>query len=85
MHAAPRAPGAQGNGDFALYVSNIAWEAGWQDLKDHFKQFGRVVFVDTRATRRRASLSRGIVRFDDADSARAPCSLATEASSWDAT
>jgi RNA recognition motif-containing protein len=29
-----------------LYVSNVAWEAGWQDLKDHFKQFGQVTFCD---------------------------------------
>ena len=70
MHAAPRAPGAQGAGEYALYVSNIAWEAGWQDLKDHFKQFGRVVFVDiARDAQTGKSMGRGIVRFDDADSA----------------
>ncbi|ACO70255.1 predicted protein, partial [Micromonas commoda] len=58
------------NGEFALYVSNIAWEAGWQDLKDHFKQFGRVVFVDiARDAQTGKSMGRGIVRFDDADSA----------------
>ena len=70
MHAAPRAPARRATAISPSYVSNIAWEAGWQDLKDHFKQFGRVVFVDiARDAQTGKSMGRGIVRFDDADSA----------------
>ena len=53
-----------------LYVHNLSWRVSWQDLKDHFKQFGRVVFVDiARDAQTGKSMGRGIVRFDDADSA----------------
>ena len=62
---------AHGEGGFALYVSNVAWEAGWQDLKDHFARFGRVSFADVARDRDTGrSLGRGIVRFDDEASAR---------------
>lgn len=26
------------------YVSNLAWKTSWQDLKDHFRQCGDVVY-----------------------------------------
>ena len=29
-----------------LYVANISWETSWQDLKDHFRQAGNVVYSD---------------------------------------
>ena len=63
--------GGGGAGEVSLYVSNVAWEAGWQDLKDHFKQFGRVTYVDiARDQQTGKSLGRGVVRFEDAQSAR---------------
>lgn len=29
-----------------VYVANISWETSWQDLKDHFRQVGNVVYSD---------------------------------------
>lgn len=29
-----------------VYVGNLAWNVKWQDLKDHMKQAGRVVYAD---------------------------------------
>ena len=43
--------GGSGNGGSVtvgrrLYVANISWETSWQDLKDHFRQAGNVVYSD---------------------------------------
>lgn len=27
-----------------VYVSNLAWRTSWQDLKDHFRSAGEVVY-----------------------------------------
>ena len=27
-----------------VYVSNLAWRTSWQDLKDHFRTAGEVVY-----------------------------------------
>lgn len=27
-----------------VYVSNLAWKSSWQDLKDHFRSVGEVVY-----------------------------------------
>ena len=29
-----------------VYVGNLSWETGWQDLKDHFRAAGDVTHAD---------------------------------------
>lgn len=59
------APGAPGK---RVFVSNLAWETSWQDLKDHFKQSGNVVYADVMKSGER-SKGCGIVEFDTAEEA----------------
>jgi hypothetical protein len=35
-----------GGGRGRCYVGNLAWQTGWQDLKDKFREAGRVVHAD---------------------------------------
>ncbi|QDZ24587.1 RNA-binding domain-containing protein [Chloropicon primus] len=51
-----------------IFVSNLAWETSWQDLKDHFKQSGNVVYADVMKSGER-SKGCGIVEFDTAEEA----------------
>lgn len=51
-----------------VFVSNLAWETSWQDLKDHFKQSGNVVYADVMKSGER-SKGCGIVEFDTAEEA----------------
>merc|ERR1712087_329858 len=51
-----------------VFVSNLAWETSWQDLKDHFKQSGNVVYADVMKSGER-SKGCGIVEFDTPEEA----------------
>jgi len=51
-----------------IFVSNLAWETSWQDLKDHFKQSGNVVYADVMKSGER-SKGCGIVEFDSPEEA----------------
>lgn len=61
----PAVPLGQGK---RIFVSNLAWETSWQDLKDHFKQSGNVVYADVMKSGER-SKGCGIVEFDTAEEA----------------
>jgi len=48
-----------------VYVSNLSWETTWQDLKDHFRNAGQVVFADVmKETGSDRSKGCGIVEFE---------------------
>eukprot|EP01121_Diplochlamys_sp_Union-15-3_P021278 TRINITY_DN8580_c0_g1_i1.p1 TRINITY_DN8580_c0_g1~~TRINITY_DN8580_c0_g1_i1.p1 ORF type:complete len:300 (-),score=42.11 TRINITY_DN8580_c0_g1_i1:89-988(-) len=49
------------NSDFRIQVEGLPYDAGWQDLKDHFRQTGEVCFTDV--IRDRGGKTRGIVEF----------------------
>jgi len=53
-----------------VFVSNLAWETSWQDLKDHFKQAGNVVYANVMKSGER-SKGCGIVEFDTTEEAAA--------------
>ncbi|CAN0479250.1 unnamed protein product [Ectocarpus sp. 12 AP-2014] len=52
--------GAEGR---QVHVSNVSWETGWQSLKDHFKQCGRVQFVEIPEDPQGRSKGYATVRF----------------------
>ena len=47
-----------------LYVGNLDYGTSWQDLKDHFKPCGTVVFADVFREERGRSKGCGIVEFE---------------------
>jgi len=63
-------PGGMGGGQSRkrVFVSNLAWETSWQDLKDHFKQSGNVVYADVMKSGER-SKGCGIVEFETPEEA----------------
>eukprot|EP00240_Pyramimonas_obovata_P004077 CAMPEP_0118932430 /NCGR_PEP_ID=MMETSP1169-20130426/10209_1 /TAXON_ID=36882 /ORGANISM="Pyramimonas obovata, Strain CCMP722" /LENGTH=370 /DNA_ID=CAMNT_0006875087 /DNA_START=76 /DNA_END=1188 /DNA_ORIENTATION=- len=54
-----------------VYVGNLSWKTSWQDLKDHFKQCGTVVYADVMREGGSGGRSRGcgIVEFEAAEEA----------------
>jgi len=57
--------------DCRVYVGNLAYEVGWQDLKDHMKSVGNVVHADVLKGRDGRSRGSGIVEFATAGEAQA--------------
>ncbi|CAN0069811.1 unnamed protein product [Ascophyllum nodosum] len=55
-----RHPGTE---DRQVYVGNLSWESGWQDLKDHFRQVGSVQFVEIPEDVQGRSKGYATVRF----------------------
>ncbi len=53
-----------------IYVSNLAYEVSWQDLKDHFKKVGYVSRADVMMDDTGKSKGYGIVEFTDITSAQ---------------
>merc|ERR1719203_1691838 len=46
-----------------VYVGNIDWKISWQDLKDHMRQVGEVVFADIFEERNGRSKGVAIVEY----------------------
>lgn len=46
-----------------VFVSNLAYEVGWQDLKDHMRQAGNVLHVDVFIGNDGRSKGLGTVEF----------------------
>ena len=64
--------GGKGGGGKNVYVGNLAWTVGWQDLKDHFKTIGPVLNADVMQEADGRSKGCGLVTFQnkrDADRA----------------
>lgn len=47
------------------YVGNLAWKTSWQDLKDHFRSAGEVVYTNVMRDDSGRSKGWGIVEFSD--------------------
>jgi len=47
-----------------VYVGNLSWSASWQDLKDHFRQVGNVVYSCIMEEGTGRSKGCGIVEFE---------------------
>jgi RNA recognition motif-containing protein len=60
--AAP-VPGSQ------LFIGNLSWETGWQDLKDHFRTIGEVERADVAVGRDGRKKGFGFIRFATAEEA----------------
>jgi RNA recognition motif-containing protein len=53
-----------------IYVGNLAWQVSWQDLKDHFRQIGEVIYADVMKERNSdRSRGCGIVEFSTSEEA----------------
>jgi RNA recognition motif-containing protein len=69
------AEGGNDNGDNApeagsqLFIGNLSWETGWQDLKDHFRQIGEVDRADVAVGRDGRKKGFGFIRFHTAEDA----------------
>jgi len=58
-----------GHGDLSsigrrLFVGNLSWQVSWQEMKDHFKQCGMVVYADIMKDSTGRSKGCGIIEFD---------------------
>jgi len=72
-HHAPRAGGggaAMHGGSRRVFVSNLAWTTSWQNLKDHFRSAGTVVYADVMMEPSGRSKGFGIVEFETAAEAQ---------------
>ncbi|KAI9796287.1 MAG: hypothetical protein M1835_004410 [Candelina submexicana] len=71
------APGGGGGGGRQIYVSNLPYTVGWQDLKDLFRQAaqqGAVIRADVHVGPDGRPKGSGIVAFESADDARSAIS-----------
>ena len=59
------------NPNTRLYVGNLSWEVTWQDLKDLFKQIGRVIRADVGQDETGKSKGYGLVEYENASDAEA--------------
>jgi hypothetical protein len=50
-----------------IYVGNLSWQTTWQELKDHFKQAGEVLYADVLTSGDGRSRGCGVVEFATAD------------------
>merc|ERR1711988_1218407 len=58
------------SGSKRVFVSNLAWDVSWQDLKDYFREVGNVLHSDVLHGPDGKSKGCGIVEFDRAETAR---------------
>ena len=81
------AGGAGGGGRFAsggdaqsrrVYVGNLSWDVAWQDLKDHMRQAGDVVFAEVMSEPDGRSKGCGIAEFATAAEAEEAISTLTD-------
>jgi len=57
-------PGSQ------LFIGNLSWETGWQDLKDHFRTIGEVERADVAVGRDGRKKGFGFIRYSTAEDAQ---------------
>lgn len=53
-----------------VYVGNLSWDVAWQDLKDHMRQAGDVLFAEVMTEQDGRSKGCGIVEFAVAEEAQ---------------
>jgi hypothetical protein len=65
--------GGGGSGSRRVYVGNLDWSVSWQDLKDHFRECGEVIYADVMTEGGKGkgrSKGCGIVEFETAKEAK---------------
>jgi len=62
--------GGGGEGGKSVYVGNLSYEVAWQDLKDHMRTVGDVVYAEVMTMHDGRSKGCGIVEFSTPDGAR---------------
>lgn len=60
------------------YVGNLSWDVAWQDLKDHMRQAGEVVFAEVMTEPDGRSKGCGIVEFASPEEAQEAISTLTD-------
>ncbi len=58
-----------------LYVGSLDYSVSWQDLKDHFKQAGNVVYANVMLDDNGRSKGCGIVEYETTEEARAALAM----------
>lgn len=56
-----------------VYVGNLSWEVAWQDLKDHMREAGEVVFSEVMTEGDGRSKGCGIVEYATPEEAKEAC------------
>lgn len=56
-----------------VYVGNLSWEVAWQDLKDHMRQAGKVVFTEVMTEADGRSKGCGICEYSTPQEAQKAC------------
>ncbi|CAE7366475.1 unnamed protein product [Symbiodinium sp. CCMP2456] len=65
-----RMPVMHGPVENRVYVSNLPWRVAWQELKDHMKSVGEVVYADIFTEETGRSRGCGLVAFRRAEDAQ---------------
>jgi len=52
-----------------VYVGNLSWQTSWQDLKDHMRQSGNVIYADVFLDESGKSKGCGIVEYSNREDA----------------
>lgn len=81
--APPPAPrfNSGGDGDAQtrrVYVGNLSWDVAWQDLKDHMRQAGDVIFAEVMNESDGRSKGCGIVEYATAEEAKEAIATLTD-------
>jgi len=74
----PSGGGATASQSRRVYVGNLSWEASWQDLKDHMRAAGEVLFAEVMMGPDGRSKGCGIVEYATAVQARDAISRLTD-------
>lgn len=61
-----------------VYVGNLSWEVAWQDLKDHMRDAGEVVYAEVMTDSDGRSKGCGIVEYSTAEEAKNACSTLSD-------
>ncbi|KAI9010157.1 hypothetical protein DFJ74DRAFT_711176 [Hyaloraphidium curvatum] len=69
-YSAPRPKDRVSDKECRIYVGNLAYECGWQDLKDFMRQAGDVVFADVLTNAMGRSKGCGVVEFATPEEAK---------------
>jgi len=61
-----------------VYVGNLSWEVAWQDLKDHMRDAGEVVFAEVMTEGDGRSKGCGIVEYATPEEAKEACTTLSD-------
>jgi len=70
--------GGEGGNPKMVYVGNLSYNSSWQDLKDHMRKAGEVVFADIFRTEAGHSKGCGVVEYATESEAQAAISTLNE-------